>query len=556
MLSSRSKSPRTRVKRKAWLTALCALAAVGGWAAPAGAVTFSQQSLPFSGLRDPFGVAVDGAGDVFVADTQNSRGLELPAGSSTQQMLPFSGNFPFGVAADGVGDVFVADTGSSRVLELLAGSSTQQTLPFSGLTEPVGVAVDGAGDVFVTDLANSRVLELPVGSSTQQAVPFSGLNGPAGVAVDGAGDVFVTDAPNTRVLELPAGSTTQQTLPFSGLNDPFGVAVDGAGDVFVADLAVTDPGKSRVLELPAGSSTQQTLPFSGLSGPAGVAVDGAGDVFVADSNNSRVVELASSFSSGSFAISPGSGPAGSSIGVASVTPCQLLTGGAFAATEARLFLYSSAGELLGTATVALGDSGSWAGALPVPTSTADGTTFVVRARCTDSEGVMAQAYAPATFTVAAPVPGPQGPPGAQGNPGTDGTNGTNGTNGATGATGAQGAQGPAGPAGAIGPAGAAAPELLSESSSCTTKPTQNNGSTTSCTYTFTYATTAAAKDVNVLAVAKLGDHRRVIARGRLRHHKLTLVFRHLRRGRYQLTLLAIGAHGKRTVIGHTSIVIN
>jgi hypothetical protein len=110
-------------------------------------------------------------------------------------------------------------------------------------------------------------------------------------------------------------------------------------------------------------------------------------------------------------------------------------------------------------------------------------------------------------------------------------------------------------AGPTGPAGAAAPKLTGESSSCTNTTTKT-GSTTSCTYTFTYATTAGAKDVSVLAVGKFHGHSRVIARGRLRHHRLTLVLRHLRRGRYQLTLVAVGAHGKRTVIGHTSVVVS
>jgi Collagen triple helix repeat (20 copies)/NHL repeat len=393
------------------------------------------------------------------------------------------------------------------------------------------------------------VFELPAGSSTQQTLPFSGLSNPYGVTLDAVGDVFVSDYSNNRVVELPAGSNTQQTLPFTGLNAPGGVAVDAAGDVFVSDYFNT-----RVVELPAGSSTQQTLPFTGLSNPFSVAVDAAGDVFVTDANNSRVVELSPSVPIGSFVASPGSGPAGSSIGIASVTPCPLLSGGAFAASEAKLFLYSSAGALLESTTAALGDSGSWAGSLPVPANAANGTTYVVRARCTDSEGVMAQAYVPATFTVASPVPGPQGPPGVQGNPGTNGLNGTNGTNGTTGANGAAGPQGPAGSQGPAGPAGPAAPKLIGESSSCTTTTTKT-GSTQSCTYTFTYAAAAAAKDGPVLAIAKVHGHSRVIARGRLHHHRLTLVFRHLHRGRYQITLLEPGPHGT-TVIGHTSVVVS
>lgn len=410
----------------AGLSSLCVVVVVGVWAAPARAVTFSQQTLPFGQLAFPNGVAVDGAGDVFVVDAGALGVVELPVGGSLQ------------------------------------------TLPFSGLSDPQGVAVDGAGDVFVADGLNNRVVELPVGGA-QQTLPFSGLSFPQGVAVDAAGDVFVADTGNSRVVELPVGGS-QQTLSFSGLFQPEGVAVDGARDAFVADQ-----GNNRVVELPVGGS-QQTLPFSGLdlqdSQHVGVAVDGAGDVYLTDEANGRVVELSPVVPSGSFVISPGSGPASSSIGVASVTPCQLFTGGAFAATEAKLFLYSSAGALVETATVPLGDSGSWAGSLTVPANATVGTTFVVRARCTDSEGVMAQSYAPATFEVEPPLTGPTGPVGSQGPPGPVGSHGP------------QGAQGATGPAG---PQGAAAPKLMGETSTCTAK-----RSTTTCTYTFTYATAAAA----------------------------------------------------------------
>jgi hypothetical protein len=105
---------------------------------------------------------------VFAADFGNSRVVELPAGGS-QITLPFTGlNEPAGVAVDGSGDVFAAGFGNSRVVELPAGGS-QITLPFTGLNEPAGVAVDGSGDVFAADAGNNRVVELspsiPVGSS-------------------------------------------------------------------------------------------------------------------------------------------------------------------------------------------------------------------------------------------------------------------------------------------------------------------------------------------------------------------------------------------------------
>src|SRR4029077_4044486 len=88
----------------------------------AAAATYAPQTtLAFSGLRNPIDVAVDPVGDVFVADTQNARVVELPKGGS-QTTLAFTGlSYPQWVALDAAGDVFVADTGKGQVLELTNG---------------------------------------------------------------------------------------------------------------------------------------------------------------------------------------------------------------------------------------------------------------------------------------------------------------------------------------------------------------------------------------------------------------------------------------------------
>ncbi|MBV8944543.1 MAG: hypothetical protein JOZ95_03930, partial [Solirubrobacterales bacterium] len=103
--------------------------------------------LPFTGLANPHGVAVDGQGNVFVADSGNDRIVELsPSGSQT--VLPFAGlNLPDAVSVDSSGNVFVLDeTNGGRVVEL-SGAGTQTTLPFAGLDSGDGMAVDGGGDV-------------------------------------------------------------------------------------------------------------------------------------------------------------------------------------------------------------------------------------------------------------------------------------------------------------------------------------------------------------------------------------------------------------------------
>jgi serine/threonine protein kinase, bacterial len=101
------------------------------------------------------------AGTVYVTDSRNYRVLKLAAGSSTPTVLPFTGlNNPTGVAVDTADNLYVTDSRNYRMLKLAAGSSTPTVLPFTGLNNPTGVAVDIAGNLYVTGF---RVVKLPAG---------------------------------------------------------------------------------------------------------------------------------------------------------------------------------------------------------------------------------------------------------------------------------------------------------------------------------------------------------------------------------------------------------
>ncbi len=272
-----------------------------------GTATAIDATVNGTGLSNTYGVAVDGASNLFVADSSNNRVVEVPTGGGTPTAIDPTVNgiglsTPTGVAVDGAGDLFIVDTHNSRVVEVPAGTGTaiaiDPTVNGIGLNGPYGVAVNGAGDLFIGDTDNNRVVEIPAGSGTAIAIDPTvngiGLNGPYGVAVDGAGDLFIADTDNKRVVEVPAGGGTptaiNPTVNGIGLSTPTGLAVDGAGDLFIAD---TD--NNRVVEVPAGGGTpiaiDPTVNGIGLSTPTGVAVDGAGDLFIADDPNNRVVEV-------------------------------------------------------------------------------------------------------------------------------------------------------------------------------------------------------------------------------------------------------------------------
>ena len=195
------------------------------------------------------------------------------------------------MAVDGSGNVYIADSPTTVGQGPWTGSGYTQSTLGTGLN-PVSVAVDGSGNVYIADINNHRVVKVPwtgSGYGTQSTVG-SGLSYPVGVAVDGNGNVYIVDSNNSRVVKVPwtgSGYGTQSTVG-SGLSYAYGVAVDGSGNVYIADS-----NNRRVVKVPwtgSGYGTQSTV-GSGLSYPYGVAVDGSGNVYIADSNNSRVVKV-------------------------------------------------------------------------------------------------------------------------------------------------------------------------------------------------------------------------------------------------------------------------
>jgi len=243
----------------------------------------------------PEGIAVDAAGNVFVADSPNQVVLEIPAGGGTPFELDFSDalSFPVAVAVDGAGDVYVVDQedGTSSVFELAAGVGFSTSIYGSEDTLS-GIAVDGAGNIYVSDQSANSIVEIPVGGNSVTLVaPAAGLNGPKGLAMDASGDLFIADSGNKRVVELAAGATTLTPIASGLTQSPNAVAADAAGDLYIAE----SQGNLVVETNPAGV-TVATL-NSGIDHPLGVALDGLGNIYVASPNTQSVVEFQRNLSS-------------------------------------------------------------------------------------------------------------------------------------------------------------------------------------------------------------------------------------------------------------------
>jgi sugar lactone lactonase YvrE len=294
----------------------------------------------------PNNVAVDHAGTVYVADTANNvirkiapdgtastlagtagiHGSEDGAGGAGGQARFWA---PFGIAVDAAGTVYVADTANNTIRKItpdgivstLAGAAGRPGKA-DGLgvnarfRNPWDVAVDRAGNVWVADMSNSAIRKITPDGEVSTFAGQPGMigsadgfginarfNDPFALAVDGANNIYVADSGNNTIRKIsPEGTvvTLAGKAERAGNRDgdvetarfwnPQGLAVDRAGNVYVADTGnnavrqITPAGVVSTLVQPGGATT--------LNSPGGVAVDDAGNIYVADTNNHCVRKLA------------------------------------------------------------------------------------------------------------------------------------------------------------------------------------------------------------------------------------------------------------------------
>jgi hypothetical protein len=233
-------------------------------------------------------------GTTFIAGTGTGPLAVFPGSNTISQPGSTNGFFslPRSLAVDGNGDVFVADTNHSAVKEIVAvngvvtSGSTVNTVG-SGFYYPNDVAVDGSGDVFVADTNNSAVKEIVavngvVTSGSTVNTVGSGFSSPRGVAVDGSGDVFVADTSHSAVKEIVAvngvvtSGSTVNTVG-SGFSLAFGVAVDGSGHVFVADYAHNAAKEIDLTTAPALAFASTAVGATSSDSPQSVSFQNGGN---------------------------------------------------------------------------------------------------------------------------------------------------------------------------------------------------------------------------------------------------------------------------------------
>lgn len=321
----------------------------------------------------PSGVVLDPASNMYISDSNNNRirmvngttkiiytvvgdgnpGSANDGGTATAAQV----NNPSGLLLDGAGDLYIADSGNHAVRKLVHATGKLITIAgqlgtqgFAGdggpaklayLNTPEGLAMDAAGNLYISDSGNHVIRKIDAATQTittyagtPGAAGFSGdggastdarLNVPWGIALDAAGNLYIADLGNSRIRKVSSTGTittfagtgitdyadpTGQAPLAVNLKDPAAVLVDAAGNIYIANSGLNQVLKvsSGSVSIAAGEQHKSELGDDGyatnasLYGPYALTLDASGNLYIADIFHHRIREV--HYDQGRFAYDP------------------------------------------------------------------------------------------------------------------------------------------------------------------------------------------------------------------------------------------------------------
>jgi sugar lactone lactonase YvrE len=360
----------TSAELVAWPGVLSTVAGTGNYG------NFGDSGAAISAsLGYPGSVAVDAAGNLYIADYGNSAIRRVDATTQTITTVAGNGdnnysgdngpaiqaslNSPWWVSIDGAGNLYIADSSNNVIRKVDAVTQTITTVAGNGtgacggdgglatsaqLNNPQAVVVDASGNIYIADADNNRVRKVDAATQTITTVAGNGTNGYSGdggpaasagigglwtIALDGAGNLYIVDGSDSVIRKVDASTQKITTVAGNGtsgyggdggpatgaeLNTPSAVAVDAAGNIYIADysnnlIRKVDAATQTIFSVAGSGSCQSSTDLCGdggaalegdFNGPSGVTLDGAGNLYIADGGNNRIRKVSAAAASLNF----------------------------------------------------------------------------------------------------------------------------------------------------------------------------------------------------------------------------------------------------------------